>query len=207
MDTTWSTHAFGLLIGTGLFATLAGCSTAAPKPAIASPTVAFGAATSDVPSECGLQGAPRVLAKNVAPMAGVTATAQGQHVWLRYTTTRSPRVAEKLDLTSLDAIVDDETPPPEDTLPTGPVVVGRPDRQRLVAWTEGTLYRGLHVKAATLDASSGAVGEPIDLGYQGSAFGYPAAAVTRAGEGVLAFIESNGTGFQIVAMRVVCDRR
>ena len=47
--------------------------------------------------------------------------------------------------------------------------------------------------------------DPVDLGYQGSAVGDPAVAVTSSGSGVVAFIESNGTGFQLVAMRVSCS--
>jgi hypothetical protein len=44
----------------------------------------------------------------------------------------------------------------------------------------------------------------IDFGYEGSAVGQPAVAVTRAGNGVVAFIESNGAGFQLVVTHVTC---
>jgi hypothetical protein len=147
---------------------------------------------------------PRVIAKHVAPKAGVTATADRTHVWLRFATTKAPRVVERLAVDSLESSADEYAAPPEMGAGTGPVYLSLSDDRRLVAWTDGTLEQGMHVKAVTVDADGVSVGQGIDLGYEGSAIGRPAVAVTPSGHGVLAFIESNGTGFQVVATRVSC---
>lgn len=193
------------LVGAGALAALTGCSGSAWQArTAASPTVAFGATTSDVPSGCSPEGTPRVIAKHVTPAAGVTATADGSHVWLRFATTKSPRVLEQLDTGTLETSTDGQAAPPESGASTGPVVLSLADNRRFVAWTDGTLEQGMHVKAVTIDPDGVSVGQGIDLGYEGSAIGRPAVAIARSGRGVLAFIESNGAGFQVVATRVTC---
>ena len=193
------------LVGAGALAAMTGCSAAAAQPTRwASPTVAFGPSTGDVPSGCTPEGMPRVIATHVAPRAGVTATADASHVWLRFATTKAPRVVERLDADSLESSADADEAPPEIGTGSGPVVLSLPDDRRLVAWTDGTAEQGKRVKAVTVDPDGLSIGQGIDLGYEGSAIGRPAVAINSTGHGVLAFIESNGAGFQLVATRVLC---
>ena len=70
-----------------------------------------------------------------------------------------------------------------------------------MAWTEGSLETGYRVRATILSLD-GSTSAPTDLGDQGSAIGQPVVAVTPAGDGVVAFIESNDDGFQLVVKRV-----
>jgi hypothetical protein len=167
--------------------------------------VAFGAARSDVEAGCSLDGMPRVVATHLIPKAGVTASVGAGRVWLRFATTRDPRVLVAIDPETLE-VVTDATPPVETAQDRtqGPVVVDLQDHRRLVAWTEGSLSDGLHVRAVTVGDEGNAMGEPIDLGFEGSVVGRPAVAFTENGKGVLAFIESNDVGFQLVVTRSAC---
>ena len=192
------------LVGAGALAAVTGCSTSAQQARSASPTVAFGAPAAEMPAGCSPEGMPRVIATHVAPQSGVTATADGSHVWLRFATTKAPRVVERLDVDSLATSTDANTAPPEIGAGRGPVVLSLSDDRRLIAWTDGTLEKGMHVRAVTIDPDGVSVGQSIDLGYEGSAIGRPAVAIAPSGHGVLAFIESNGAGFQVVATRVSC---
>ncbi len=193
-----------LLFGFAAMGGTVGCSgTTAIAPA--SPAVAFGAARSDVEPGCSLDGMPRVVATHLAPKAGVTASVGGGRVWLRFATTRDPRVLVAIDPETLE-VVTDATPPVE-TAPDvtqGPVVVKVQDHRRMVAWTEGSLSNGLRVRAVAVGDGGNAMGAPIDLGFEGSAIGRPAVAFTENGKGVLAFIESNDAGFQLVVTRSAC---
>jgi hypothetical protein len=193
------------LVGAGALASVTGCSNAAQQARSASPTVAFEAPIGDMPAGCTPEGMPRVIAKHVAPQAGLTATADGPNVWLRFATTKAPRVVERLGVDSLEASTDTSGAPPEIGATSGPLVLSLPDSRRFVAWTDGTLEKGMHVRGVTVDADGASVGQSLDLGFEGSAIGRPAVAVTPSGHGVLAFIESNGAGFQVVATRVSCS--
>lgn len=188
-----------LLAGCFSFGAL-GCSTAAPR----SPAVAFGAGTSDVSPSCTPDGMPHVIATHVVPKTGVTAVSDGAHLGLRFATTKRPRIAVALDPETLQ-IDEGQVPPPEtaSTALGAPVRVELTGGRHLVAWTEGSLEEGLRVRATTV-AADGSSEAPLDLGFQGSAIGQPAVAVTRAGNGVIAFIESNGAGFQLVVTHVTC---
>ena len=62
------------------------------------------------------------------------------------------------------------------------------------------------MKLATA-TDDGSPSNAVDLGYEGSAIGAPALAATPEGKGVVAFIESNGTGFHLVVTRVSCGDR
>src|ERR1700722_6665576 len=185
---------FGLAAVTGTTG-CSGTTTVAP----ASPAVAFGAPRSDVEQGCSLDGMPRVVATRVIPKAGVSAQVSGGRVWLRFSTTHDSRVLLALDPETLE-VTDDATPPVESApaATRGPVEVEVQDHRRLVAWTEGSMNEGLHVKAITIGDEGNAMGSAIDLGFQGSAIGRPAVAFNENGKGVLAFIESNETGFQLV---------
>jgi hypothetical protein len=192
------------LFGAGLLAATTGCSETASQVRSVSPTVAFGATTSDVPAGCSPEGLPRVLATHVVPRVGVTATSEGSHVWLRFGTTKAPRVVAEIDAESLEGADSGNAPPPQTLDSTSPAELRLGDGRRLAAWTDGSVERGMRVKTATIGLDGAMVGDAVDLGYEGSAIGRPAVAVTSSGRGVLAFIESNGAGFQVVAMRVSC---
>ena len=188
-----------------------GCS-AATSTASRSPAVAFAASSSDVASvgtgvstrvQCALQGEPRVVATRVSPTAGVKATSMAYRVWLHYGTNAKGDTTVAIAPESLQTVADD-VPPPHGVLdrPAHSVEVATEDGRHLVAWTQGDAFPGNDVRTASTGLGSS---DPVDLGYQGSAIGDPAVAVTSSGSGVVAFIESNGTGFQLVAMRVSCS--
>ncbi|HEY1693926.1 MAG TPA: hypothetical protein VGG39_17285 [Polyangiaceae bacterium] len=204
-----------LLLAASALALVAGCSSALPAGAASTsslaPTVAFAASEADVTSPCAIVGVPQVIAAHVQPMAGVTAEVDGERVWLRFATKYNPRAAVALDPGSL--LVEDEedaapaAPPPvaKKKIASGPVGVAIEGGRQLVAWTDGSTYFGMRVRAVTLAEGGDAVGAPIDLGFEGSAIGRPAVAVTTSGRGVLAFEESYGGGFHLVAAKVQCQ--
>jgi hypothetical protein len=169
-----------------------------------SPSVAFSAPAPDVDRGCSLDGTPRVVATHVRPMVGVTAVADAGVVWLRFATTREARVAVAIDPETLQ-LVDAGEPPVETAAASikGPVEVDLPGDERLVAWTQGS-SEDSRVRAITVAPLGMAVGRTIDLGFEGSAIGRPAAAFGPHGKGVLAFIESNEVGFQVVVVRAAC---
>lgn len=176
-----------------------------------SPAVAFGASASDVaavpaPVRCSLEGEPRVVATHVAPRAGVKAISKGGQVWLHYATRAKADTTVALAPESLETVAG-AVPPPAEMLdrPADSVAMDMEGGRRLVAWTQGSADSGKNVYATSVGAD-GSTDQPVDLGYQGSAIGDPAVAVTSAGDGVVAFIESNGKGFQLVATRVSCSR-
>jgi len=168
-----------------------------------SPALAFAASASDVTQSC-TPDRTQVIATHVVPKAGITAVAEGDRIGLRFATTGNPRVALALDPANLE-ILGGETPPVESapSASRGPVQVELTGHRRLVAWTEGSVEAGWRTRVTTVGAD-GSSEAPVDFGYQGSAVGQPAVAVTRAGNGVVAFIESNGAGFQVVVTHVSC---
>jgi len=188
----------------GLVAAARGLGCSSTTLATGTPAVAFGAAASDVDRGCSLDAAPRVLATHVKPMSGVTAVMEGGLVWLRFATTRDERVAVAIDPDSLQVV--DAGVPPMDVASgavKGPVEIDLPDHERMVAWTQGS-SEDAHVKAVTVAEQGMAVGTTIDLGFHGSAIGRPALAFGEHGKGVLAFIESNDVGFEVVVVRAAC---
>jgi len=195
---------FGLAAVTGA----TGCSAAAAgSPRM--PAVAFAASTDDVSDGCRIEGMPVVIATHVAPRGGVSATADGSLVWLRFGTTRDGRIAVALDPESLEIVDGGRSPDPVAAgltpgLTPGPLELDLTAGRHLVAWTDGSLTDGMRVRALTVDDRGRAVGDEINLGYEGSAIGRPAAAIAPSGHGVLAFIESNGAGFQLVVARTRC---
>jgi hypothetical protein len=196
----------GLLAAAAL-SLCAGCS-AVTQTGLAAPTVAFAASESDLAQACSIEGTPTVVAAHVMPMAGVTAEAEGGRVWLRFATKGDPRAALAVTPSTLD-VEEVEGAAPEETraakqVPAGPVAVALEGGRHLVAWTDGSAYSGMRVRAITTAENGAPVGAPIDLGFQGSAVGRPAVAVTASGKGVLAFEESNGGGFHLVVASVSC---
>jgi hypothetical protein len=84
-------------------------------------------------------------------------------------------------------------------------VLVRVDAHRsVVAWTEGTLDTGLDVRVLTVGSDGDPLGAPVTLPHEGSAIGLPTLAVASSGQGVVAFLESNGSGFQVVAASLDC---
>jgi hypothetical protein len=186
----------------------AACSTTTTASVGRHPAVGFAATATDLSGGCSLGGMPRVIATHVAPKAGVTATAAGGHVWLRFATTRNPNVTVALDPESLEVQDVNEAPPvAKPALERGQLLgVDLEDHRRIVAWTEGSAEQGISVKLAT-ETNDGSPSNAVDLGYEGSAIGTPALAATPEGKGVVAFIESNGAGFHLVVTRVSCSGR
>lgn len=187
----------------GLVATTAGCSPTTTVSPV-SPAVAFSASRSDVDQACSIAGMPRVIATRVMPMRGITAAVSDGNVWLRFATVHDPRVLLAIDPETLD-VVTDATLPGEvaPTATRGAVEIQLQDHGLVFAWTEGSLNDGRHVKAVSVSDEETARGAD-GLGFEGSAVGRPAVAFEANGKGVLAFIESNETGFQVVVTRASC---
>ncbi|HEX8793595.1 MAG TPA: hypothetical protein VF765_21780 [Polyangiaceae bacterium] len=185
----------------------AACSATTNASVARHPAVGFAASATDLSSGCSLEGMPRVIATHVAPKAGVIATSADGHVWLRFATTRDPSVAVAIAPESLE-VEDVGAPPPANPAPKAgqPVAVDLEDHHRIVAWTEGNAEQGVSVKLASV-TDDGSPTNAMDLGYEGSAIGAPALASTPDGKGVVAFIESNGSGFHLVVTRVTCGGR
>jgi hypothetical protein len=190
-----------LFLGCFSFGALGCSATTASAPH--SPSVAFAASASDVLQSCTPEGTPRVVATHVSPRAGLAAVAEGGQIKLHFATARSP-LATTLDAGGLDIVKAEAAPAAvAANAAQGPADVELPDHRHLVAWTEGTTERGMRVRVRTVGAD-GSSEAPIDFAYDGSAIGQPAVAVTRAGSGVVAFIESTDDGFQVVAARMTC---
>ena len=162
-----------------------GCSASTTSTASRSPAVAFGASSSDIASvgtgastrvQCALQGEPRVIATRVSPTAGVKATSMAYRVWLHYGTNAKGDTTVAIAPESLQTVADD-VPPPHGVLdrPAHSVEVATEDGRHLVAWTQGDAFPGNDVRTASTGLGSS---DAVDLGYQGSAIGDPAVAVT-----------------------------
>jgi hypothetical protein len=180
-----------------------GCSATASM-APRSPAAAFDSGASNLDSIPTPDGTTQVIATHVVPKAGVSLVADGDRIGLRYATEANPRVTVALDPASLQ-IVGGETSPAgaPSSLPPGPASAELADHGHLVAWTEGSLETGFRVRATTV-APDGSSDTPVRVASEGSAVGQPVVAVTGTGTGVVAFIESNGDGFQLVVKRVDC---
>jgi hypothetical protein len=180
----------------------AGRTAAEPAPALA-----FAATATDIaPGGCAI-GSPRVLAQKAAPPAGVSARAESQAAWIAFGPTAVERVALKVDPVSLGVV---ETITDGDAAPTsiahGDGVFAWLDGGRSIrAWTEGSTESGHRVRVQTLDRTGEPLDAPVALQGEGSAVGAPAVAVDPSGRGVVAFIESNGHGFQLVAAPLDCS--
>lgn len=73
----------------------------------------------------------------------------------------------------------------------------------LLVWSEGPpAERG--VRAVALSETGEAVGTPIDISSAGSNAGQGQGAVASSGRGVVAFLQSSGGGFELVATPVTC---
>jgi hypothetical protein len=185
------------LVAACMLAGVTGCSEGLPEAGAASPEVAHETRTIGVPAGCSPKGMPRVVATHVVPRAEITATSDQSKVWLRFGTTRAAHTLASVNMQSLEADVAPQGAAPDPQGSPTPATARVPDGKDLVAWTADSGFSSWR--------EAGTAPDGVDLGYQGAAIGRAAIAVTPEGEGVLAFIESNGAGFQLVATRVVCS--
>jgi hypothetical protein len=97
------------------------------------------------------------------------------------------------------------TPPPggsgDQAMSPGLAVV--PGGRFLLTWTQGPTS-GHEVRGLTLWADGSPLGEPLNLSTSGSNAGQSQAAVTADGRGLVAFLESTPTGFQVAVTSVMC---
>ncbi len=85
-----------------------------------------------------------------------------------------------------------------------PAVAALSGGRFLLVWTEGPTS-GHDVRALTLSSEGKPLGEPLVISNAGVNAGQGQAAVTASGRGVVAFLESNGTGFQVGATPITCQ--
>jgi hypothetical protein len=195
----------------------------------ATPPPAAGAALRQAhasgPQACTIEGAPRIVATTAAPHDGVEADADASQVWLRFAKKANARVVMAIDPESLDVVEASDSPPskledanfvalhvfPVQSAWSCAVGSGRTrqqapvdSRRSVLAWTEGSVYAGLDVRVSTIGSDGEPLGAPVTLAHEGSAIGQPAVAVASSGRGLVAFIESNGHGFQLVAASLDC---
>jgi hypothetical protein len=195
-----------------------GCAgTGSESPRSAFPGVA---AVAGPRAACSINGAVRVIDDRVAPSA-VDAMVAESRVWLRY----DPRVHRSLvvglDPESLQIVTTMSSPatggdgavvPASWLEPVGARAeassgraIARVDAARsLVAWSEGTVERGYQVRLVTLSAQGEPLGGVVAIDREGSAISSPVVSIGPAGRGVVAFLESNGRGFQLVAAPLEC---
>lgn len=84
-----------------------------------------------------------------------------------------------------------------------PGVAALPAGRFLLVWTEGPAS-GHDVRALTLGPDGAPIGAPLVISNVGVNAGQGQAAVADSGQGVVAFLESSGAGFQVVATPIVC---
>ena len=73
----------------------------------------------------------------------------------------------------------------------------------LLVWTEGPVSSH-QVRAQTISPSGAPLGAPMTISEDGVNAGQGQAAVTSDGKGVVVFLASNGTGFEVNAVPIVC---
>jgi hypothetical protein len=97
------------------------------------------------------------------------------------------------------------TPPPggKGDQAMSPSVAPIPGGRFLLVWTEGP-PSAHDVRALTLSSDGNPVGAPLTLSSQDANAGQGQAAVTAQGSGAVAFLQSGGTGFEVVATPITC---
>jgi hypothetical protein len=194
------------------------------------PSPANGEVDPSAPLACTIEGSPRVVATKASPLAGVEAVAESSRVWLHFSRRADGPLGLAIDPESLQAVgAADSTlptfqdsgglapamwlePAPAPGLPadsgsarrSSPVVVPVGSHRSVWVWTEGSTDTGLDVRILTVGRHGEPLGPTVTLRREGSAIGRPAVAVSALGLGVLAFLESNGQGFQVVAASLDC---
>jgi hypothetical protein len=104
-------------------------------------------------------------------------------------------------------------PPQEFAIPAGglgeqamsPGLAGMSGSRFLIVWTEGPVSSH-QVRALTLSAEGAPLGAPLTISADGVNAGQGQAAVTADGHGVVVFLASNGSGFEVVANPVECPQ-
>jgi hypothetical protein len=86
-----------------------------------------------------------------------------------------------------------------------PSLAALPGGRFLFVWTEGPAS-GHDVRALTFGADGKPLGAPLVISNAGINAGQGQAAVTASGQGVVAFLESGGNGFQVVATPIACGQ-
>jgi hypothetical protein len=84
-----------------------------------------------------------------------------------------------------------------------PAIAPLPQKGFLLVWSEGP-PAGRRVRAAALAGSGKTAGPAIDLSSSGANAGQAQAAVASSGRGVVAFLQSAGSGFELVATPITC---
>ena len=179
----------------------AGRTAAEPAPALA-----FAATDTDItPGGCAI-GSPHVLSKKAAPPVGVTARAESRVAWIAFGPTAQERVVLKVDPVSLGVFETFADAAEPSSIGHGDAVFAWIDGGRSIrAWTEGSTETSHRVRVQTFDRAGEPLDAPVALQNEGSAVGAPALAMDPSGRGVLAFIESNGHGFELVAAPLDCS--
>jgi hypothetical protein len=84
-----------------------------------------------------------------------------------------------------------------------PAITPLPQKGFLLVWSEGP-PAGRRVRAVPLAGSGKTVGPAIDLSDSGANAGQAQAAVASSGRGVVAFLQSAGSRFELVATPITC---
>jgi len=84
-----------------------------------------------------------------------------------------------------------------------PSLSALPGGRFLFVWTEGPAS-GHDVRALTFGPDGKPIGAPLTISNAGVNAGQGQAMVTATGQGVVAFLESGGSGFQVVATPIAC---
>ena len=85
-----------------------------------------------------------------------------------------------------------------------PGIAAVPGGRFLLVWTEGP-PEGHDVRALTLSSEGQPIGGPLAISNPGVNAGEGRAAVTADGHGVVSFLESSASGFQVVATGIMCE--
>jgi hypothetical protein len=86
-----------------------------------------------------------------------------------------------------------------------PALTALPGARFLLVWTEGPMS-GHDVRALTVAADGKPLGAPLVISNPGINAGQAQVGVAASGQGVVAFLESGGTGYQIVATPIGCGQ-
>lgn len=84
-----------------------------------------------------------------------------------------------------------------------PGLTAVPGGRFLLVWTEGPATRH-DVRALTLSREGQPIGKPLDISRRSVNAGQGQAAVNTSRQGLVAFLESSGDGFQVVATPIAC---
>jgi hypothetical protein len=84
-----------------------------------------------------------------------------------------------------------------------PALATVPGGRFLLVWTEGPAS-GHVVRAQTLSLDGTRLGPPLELSSDGANAGQAQAAISDSGNGVVAFLQSSGKGFEVAATTIHC---